>query len=75
MRKQESARRVLHSVSVDACRVRLQTGAATVFIDARTAEDRAASRVQITGSIRIHSDGRAFRPPCHKRNYVVVYCA
>jgi hypothetical protein len=75
MRKQEGACRVLRSVSVDACRVRLQTGAATAFIDARTAEDQAASRVRITGSIRIPSDGRTFRPPYHKRNYMVVYCA
>jgi len=60
-------------VSVDICRVRLQTGEPIVFVDGRKAEDQAASGIQIAGSI-------PWRPeaipalPSHKHNYIVVYC-
>ncbi len=63
------------SVSVDVCRVRMQTGEPVVFLDVRQDEDRAASPIQIAGSLRIVGDDRAFHPPCHKHNYIVVYCA
>ena len=74
-RKPREARRTTLSVSVDECRVRVQTGEATLFIDARKEEDRTSSTVQVAGSIRLPTDDRAFQPPCHKRNYLVVYCA
>ena len=60
------------SVSVDECRARVQTGEATVFIDARKAEDWDAKSAQIAGSIRVSIEPL---PPRHQRNYIVVYCA
>jgi hypothetical protein len=71
----KEVRRSSLRVTVDACRVRVQTGEPTVFIDARKAEDRAASTSQIAGSIRLLADDPLLRPPCQKRNYIVVYCA
>jgi hypothetical protein len=62
-------------VSVDACRIRVQTGEPIVFVDARKDKDRAASTTQIAGSIRLPADKGSIRPPCHKNNYIVVYCA
>ena len=38
------------SVSVDDCRIRLQTGEPIIFVDARRAEHRPAGGLQITGS-------------------------
>ena len=72
--QRKESRRDTLTVSVDECRVRLQTGQATFFIDARKEADRAASNLQIAGSIRFAFDDRRWRPPCHQRNYVVVYC-
>lgn len=73
-RKPKEARRDTLSVTVDKCRIRVQTCEPTIFIDARKAEDRAAGDAQVAGSIRLPDD-RAAQPPCHKRNYIVVYCA
>jgi hypothetical protein len=74
-RKHTEVRGDLFWVSVDACRVRVQTGEPIVFIDARKDRHRAAGQSQIAGSIRMPAGDRTFRPPCHKRNYIVVYCA
>lgn len=74
-RKPKQARRETLSVSVDECRVRVQTGEPTVFIDARKAEDRAASKTRIAGAIQLSTFDRALQPPCHKHNFIVVYCA
>jgi len=63
------------SVDVDRCRMRLQTGEPIVFVDARKLEDWASSTVQIPGAIRSLPDTPAIQPPCHKHNYIVVYCA
>jgi hypothetical protein len=73
--QRKEVRRNALSMSVDECRVRVQTGQATVFVDARKAEDRAASDLQIVGSIRFSLDDRACQPPLHQRSYIVVYCA
>jgi hypothetical protein len=72
--KPRETRRDTLTVSVDECRVRVQTGEETVFIDAREADDRARSGVQVVGSIRHSTDDRLAHPPCHKHNYIVVYC-
>ncbi len=74
-RKPKEARRETLSVSVDACRVRMQTGEAVVFLDVRKDEDRAASPSQIAGSLRLAAADGAAQPPCPKHNYIVVYCA
>jgi hypothetical protein len=74
-RKPKVARRDTLSVSVTTCRVRMQTGEPIVFLDVRKDEDRAANPSQIAGSLRIVGDDRAFQPPCHQHNYIVVYCA
>jgi hypothetical protein len=74
-RKSRGIRREQRTVGVDDCRVRLQTGQATVFVDARKAEDHARSPVRIAGSVRLSPDDRILNPPCHKHNYIVVYCA
>lgn len=74
-RNPKVARRDTLSVSIATCRVRMQTGEPIVFLDVRKDEDRAANPHQIAGSFRIVRDGRAIRPPCHKHNYLVVYCA
>ena len=74
-REPKVARRDTLSVSVAACRVRMQTGEPVVFLDVRKDEDWVASPIQIAGSLRIVGNDRAFLPPCHKHNYIVVYCA
>ena len=64
------------SVSVDTCRVRMQTGEPIVFFDVRKDEDRTANPSQIAGSLRIAGHDRVFQMlPCHQHNYIVVYCA
>lgn len=60
-------------VSVDACRVRVQTGEPILFMDARKTEHRAASGLQIAGSLRLPPEVIP-SPPCHKHNFIVVYC-
>jgi hypothetical protein len=70
--KPKEVRRDTLWVSVDECRARLQTGKATGFVDARKAKDRALSKLQIIGSIRLSVRSRL---PVHQRNYLVVYCA
>jgi hypothetical protein len=72
--KPRQTRRDTLSVSVDDCRVRVQTGEETIFIDAREAEDRTGSGFQIVGSVRLATDDRLTQPPSHKHNYIVVYC-
>jgi hypothetical protein len=74
-RKSKVARQDTISVSIDNCRVRMQTGEPTVYLDVRKDEDRAANPSQIVGSLRIASNDRTLQPPCHQHNYVVVYCA
>jgi hypothetical protein len=74
-RTPKGTRRETLSVRVDECRVRVQTGEQTIFIDARKAEDRATSNARVVGSLRLLADDRGLRPPCHKRNFLVVYCA
>lgn len=63
------------TVSVDDCRVRLQTGKPIVFLDARRREDCCASMVRIIGALRLKTKWGAPRVPCPKHNYIVVYCA
>ncbi len=60
------------SVSVDECRIRVQTGEQITFVDARKAEDWAAARQKIAGAIRVLPGEGVVRPPCHKQNYIVV---
>jgi hypothetical protein len=62
------------SVSVDECRVRVQTGEQIAFVDARQAEDRLASGLQIAGSLSLTADQQTIRPPCPKHHYIVVAC-
>jgi hypothetical protein len=63
------------TVDVDTCRVRLQTGKATFFVDVRRQADWAASALQVAGAIKLSPDTAPVRLPCHKHNYIVVYCA
>jgi hypothetical protein len=58
-------------VGVDVCRVRLQTGEPIVFVDAR----KDASGFRIAGSVRLAPDAEPVNLPCHKTNFIVVYCA
>jgi hypothetical protein len=74
-RNHREVRRDLLAVRVAACRVRLQTGEPTVFLDARKEADWTASALRIAGALRAGPEDRTFRPPCHQRNYLVVYCA
>jgi hypothetical protein len=74
-RKGTGTRREQLAVSVDSCRVRLQTGEEILFVDARKPEDWAASERKIAGAIRL-LPGQCPAPlPCPKHNYLVVYCA
>lgn len=63
------------AVDVAECRVRLHTGRAVVFVDARRPQDWLASSLQVAGAVRWQADRPTCLVPCPKHRYIVVYCA
>jgi hypothetical protein len=63
------------TLSVDECRVRLQTGEATLFVDARRAADWEASADKVVGAWRVDPDLPLLALPCGKEQTIAVYCA
>jgi hypothetical protein len=74
-KKSTKTHRTQLAVDVDACRVRVQTGKAVFFVDARRPEDWAASELKISGAVRLVSESNPVHLPCPKHFYIVVYCA
>ncbi len=63
------------SLSVDDCRVRVQTGEPTLFVDARRAEDWVASPDQVFGAWRLDLDLPILALPGGQEQTIAVYCA
>ncbi len=63
------------ALSVDDCRVRVQTGEPTLFVDARRAADWAVAPDKIIGACRLDPDQKILALPGGKEQTIVVYCA